>query len=449
MYRKLSVRNVKRSFMDYLLYFVTVSILLAVMECFEFVAEAGRLAGFQTASLPLLIVMILIILIYYMNGYMLKQRAKEFASYLLMGMAKRKLTEMFLCEFGIMGAGCFLMGTVLGTAASGFIYLTGLWPGSGLGGNLPWMMVCSVFHSLLYFGLAQLICSYFTGRRLYKMRISDLLLEEKRNRSFQDMGTCRKWGLLFLIGLVCFLGGMLGVTGLPGQSGLPVLSVIAIPLFTAVFAGYRYLFACLCQARRQAEKTGAGFFYRKSRLYSMAWMLSNPQKNALLGVVFCICLLFSAVSFQFGVLLFVPGVPLYDKMNREWMGFLQICLSILFFTVCFSIQALLLLTEIRREAGNLKILYYLGKSRAQIKAVLQRQIALRLALPFGMAAPLLFLCTPLVNRKLRTLLPGMAANVLPGAAGTFGLCTAFFYLLYFAVVCKITAPPQFAKAEQL
>ena len=64
MYFKLSIRNAKRSFSDYLLYLVTVSLLLAIMESSNAVALTGNeLAGFQTASLPFLIVIILIILI--------------------------------------------------------------------------------------------------------------------------------------------------------------------------------------------------------------------------------------------------------------------------------------------------------------------------------------------------------------------------------------------------
>ena len=47
MYFKLSIRNAKRSFSDYLLYLVTVSLLLAIMESSNAVALTGNeLAGF-------------------------------------------------------------------------------------------------------------------------------------------------------------------------------------------------------------------------------------------------------------------------------------------------------------------------------------------------------------------------------------------------------------------
>lgn len=435
MYFKLSIRNAKRSFSDYLLYLVTVSLLLAIMESSNAVALTGNeLAGFQTASLPFLIVIILIILICRMNDFMLKQRAKEFASYLLMGMEKRKLTAMFLGEFWIMGACCFIIGASCGIAVSGFIYMTILRPDGVSSGIAASILGSSIFHTFLYFCLTEGICSFIIGCRLVKMQIGDLIQEEKRSGEFRSMEKCRRWGLLFGSSFVCFLAGVLCIAFLPDKSAFPLISVIAIPLLSTVFSGYRFFFGLLCRAR----EAHAEFLYRKSRLYPMSWMLSNPGTDALLNAVFCICMLFSAAAFQFGVFLLRSGIPLYDPASQAWMCFLQISLCILFFVVCFSMQALLLLTEIRREAGNLKILYYMGKSRTQIKGILQKQIALRLAMPMGMAWLLLFLCTPLVNWKLKVLFPDITENILLKSAGVYSLCVLCFYLLYFAVICRMS-----------
>lgn len=436
MYFKLSIRNARRSCSDYLLYMLTVSILLAVMTVSHCVAAAGNFAGFQTASLPVLIVMILITLIYYMNDFMLKRRAKEFASYLLMGMDKRKLTKMFLYEFWMMGLCCFLAGTALGFGISGIFHIIGkcvggmeylVFRGSESGRAL--------LHTFLDFCLMEGVCSFFIGHRMKKLTICGLLQEEKWNARLQEAGGCRKWGLFFLTNLICFLGGILGIVYLPEKTALSLLSVIAVPLLGSVFTGYRFLFAFLAWGRKKR----IGFFYRKNRLYPMSWMLSNCRMDARLSAVFCICLLFSAFSFQFGVLLFQPGISLYGETIQRWMGFLQICLCIIFFVVCFSIRTLLILTEIRREAGNLKILYYMGKSGPQVKNILRRQAAVRLALPMGMAALLLLICTPLINWKLNHFLPDAAQNILLRTVGVFGLCTLFFYLLYFAVICRMEA----------
>ncbi len=47
MYLKLSIRNAKRSFIDYLLYVVTMTVLLAIIEVSNCITIIGESAGFQ------------------------------------------------------------------------------------------------------------------------------------------------------------------------------------------------------------------------------------------------------------------------------------------------------------------------------------------------------------------------------------------------------------------
>ena len=86
MYLKLAMRNARRSAMDYLLYITTMIILLSIIFVSNYISIWGNvLANFQTASLPLLIVLIMTFLMSYINNFMVKQRSKEFATYLLIG----------------------------------------------------------------------------------------------------------------------------------------------------------------------------------------------------------------------------------------------------------------------------------------------------------------------------------------------------------------------------
>lgn len=75
MYLKLAFRNAKRSIFDYLLYITTMTILIAIMCISNYIAVFGDMqARFQTASLPLLIVLIMVALVNYINTFMMKQR---------------------------------------------------------------------------------------------------------------------------------------------------------------------------------------------------------------------------------------------------------------------------------------------------------------------------------------------------------------------------------------
>ena len=80
LYLKLSIRNARRSFINYLLYAAAMTVLLAIIEVSNCITIVGGSAGFQVISLPLLIAVIQIVLVGYIDTFMLKQRAKELAS---------------------------------------------------------------------------------------------------------------------------------------------------------------------------------------------------------------------------------------------------------------------------------------------------------------------------------------------------------------------------------
>ena len=107
MYLKLALRNAKRSMADYLLYIFSMVVLSSIIYSSNFLANLGGIrAGFQTVSLPLIVVIVMAVLADWINTFIVKQRAKEFATYMLLGMEKDKLSLMFLCELCIVGMDC-------------------------------------------------------------------------------------------------------------------------------------------------------------------------------------------------------------------------------------------------------------------------------------------------------------------------------------------------------
>lgn len=50
----------------------------------------------------------------YISNFMVKQRSKEFATYLLLGMKKTTLFFLFACEIVLIGIVCFAVGGLFG-----------------------------------------------------------------------------------------------------------------------------------------------------------------------------------------------------------------------------------------------------------------------------------------------------------------------------------------------
>lgn len=165
---------------------------------------------------------------------------------------------------------------------------------------------------------------------------------------------------------------------------------------------------------------------------------SSFKTSAIINIILCICLLFSAMSFFCGVIMLQPSVNLFDMDSQQWMGVLQISLCLIFIVIYFSVLSLQQIVELKRESEGIKVLSYIGKSNKQIKELVKKQIASRLLMPMFMTLLVLLFSIPLVNLKLNLLLPVVMYNILLRAAFCFAICFLFFYVCYFFCVYTIS-----------
>lgn len=431
MYLKLSIRNARRSFINYLLYVATMTVLLVMIEVSNCVAIIGESAGFQVISLPLLIAAIQIVLVGYIDLFLLKQRAKEFASYLLLGMRKKRLIRLFLCEVLIIGFCCYIAGTTIGFSIYGLWYFRDILHEMKHWGSLYGK---SMFYTFLFFCLIETVCSFRLKRRLDKLQIRELMYERNRNQGVKNIGNYKKWGILFFLCFACFIGCVCGIVFLPEAYIVYPVSVAAVPLLVSVFAFYKWVFGCLYAYRRRNPAQ----ICQKDRLYIAANITSNIKTAAAVNAVFCICLLFSGCSFVTGMLMLQPEFQFFDTTVRQWMGISQISICIVFLVIYFSILSLQQIIEIRQNSKGNQIMRYMGKSNKQIVRLVNQQIAIKLLSPMIMALLIILFCIPLLNGKMNLVLPVSLNNILLKLAGGFGACIVVFYICYFGIICVMS-----------
>lgn len=430
-YLKLSIRNAKRSFINYLLYVVTMTVLLAIIEVSNCITIIGESAGFQAISLPLLITAIQIVLVGYIDTFMLKQRAKEFASYLLLGMGKKRLIRLFLCEILLIGFFCYIAGTTVGFSIYGFWYFRE---------PLHEMKHCgflygkSMIYTFLFFCLIETVCSFRLKQRLNRLQIRELMYERNRNQSEKNTGNYKKWGIIFFLCFVCFVGCVCGIVFLPEVYIVYPVSVTAIPLLISVFAFYKWVFGCLYAYRRMKSVR----IYQKDRLYITANVTSNFKTAAMVNAVFCICFLFSWGSFVTGMLILQPEFQFFDTAARQWMGTSQISICIVFLVIYFSILSLQQMIAVRQHSKGNQIMRCMGKSNRQIARLVNQQTAIQLTSPMIMALLIILFCIPLLNRKMNFILPASLNHILLKLTGEFGACIVFFYICYFGIVSAMS-----------
>ncbi len=131
MYIKLAYRNVKKSYKDFLVYFVTLTFSVALFYVFNSFESQSLMLELDAAStdlmkslseamsiLSVLVSIIFGFLILYANNFLMKRRKKELGMYTLLGMQKRKINLILIYETFFIGVASLLSGMILGIVLS-------------------------------------------------------------------------------------------------------------------------------------------------------------------------------------------------------------------------------------------------------------------------------------------------------------------------------------------
>lgn len=216
MLSKLALRNVKRSFKDYFIYIITVTLAFALIFAFNFIAFSHDLVelssmmnNFKYAVIFVSIIIIFVIgfLINYTMRFMFSKRSKEFGTYMILGIEKKDINRLFLLENIILGALATILAFFLGILLT--ILLTAIIIHIF---EMPYQISfsinpLSILLSLSYFVLIYLFALFKSNRRIKKMKIYDMLYFDKLNE--QKIWRKKKSRtILFIISVI------LGIIGL-------------------------------------------------------------------------------------------------------------------------------------------------------------------------------------------------------------------------------------------
>ena len=131
---KLSIRNMKKSFKDYAIYFLTLVLGVAIFYMFNSLDTQQAMLDVSTSTREIIKLMIgmlnivsvfvavtLGLLIAYANNFLINRRKKEFGIYMILGMGKRQISKIILFETILVGIVSLVCGIVIGVFASQFM----------------------------------------------------------------------------------------------------------------------------------------------------------------------------------------------------------------------------------------------------------------------------------------------------------------------------------------
>ena len=108
MLSKLAIRNVKRSSRDYIIYLITITIAFSLMFAMNLVSWSDAVLNISrnmddtfknvVIFINVIVVFVICFLINYTTRFMFEKRSKEFGTYMLLGIKKKKISSLFLLE---------------------------------------------------------------------------------------------------------------------------------------------------------------------------------------------------------------------------------------------------------------------------------------------------------------------------------------------------------------
>lgn len=202
MYLKLAARNVKRQMGNYLIYFMTVALTVALLFAINNIICSSNLAVFvdrgESAREALQVMVaaissIVAFVLSYATSFLLKRRKREFGMYLTLGMTRRDILTVFLMETFVIGS--IALGTGL---VAGALFFQGMMavmmkllemefaiaPYSARGAFRTVVLTAGIF----------LLASAVSGIYLWRASIYDLIHGEKR----MEKGTERPLAWVFV-----------------------------------------------------------------------------------------------------------------------------------------------------------------------------------------------------------------------------------------------------------
>lgn len=131
---KLSIKNMKKSFKDYAIYFITLVLGVAVFYMFNSLDSQEAMLEVSSSTKQMIqlminmlgmvsvfIAVILGLLIVYANNFLINRRKKEFGIYMTLGMGKKQISKILLFETIFVGIISLVVGLILGVFASQFM----------------------------------------------------------------------------------------------------------------------------------------------------------------------------------------------------------------------------------------------------------------------------------------------------------------------------------------
>lgn len=218
MLNKLALRNAGRLWKDYLIYFLTLCVITALMFSFHSLlfskdiyamihyGESGELSTAGTMLVTFMsistvaILVIVAWLINYMTRFILEKRSREFAIYLLAGMQKKQIAELYMKENLYLAVCALFAGLIFGSGLQQALFFVFY---NSIGKNYRIKIeisAVSVILTVILYGACVFAALFRNRKKFFHMEIIHLFNMDKQNETVNEKQNVL-WKRLFLFSM--------------------------------------------------------------------------------------------------------------------------------------------------------------------------------------------------------------------------------------------------------
>ena len=304
MYFKIALNNVRKSFKDYSIYFLTLTLGVCIFYAFNSIgdqkaflelgkrqAEYIKVLQGLISGISVFISCVLGGLILYANNFLVKKRKKELGIYMTLGMGKNKISKILTYETALVGIISLVVGLGVGIIVSQGIsaFASKLFEVS-LSNYKFLLSTDAILKTVLYFGIIFILVMIFNTFVISKYKLIDMLTAAKKNEDIKIKNPILT-AIIFFISL-----GLLGVAyKLVIKVGLnPTDSMFLVSIVLGIL-GTLLLFFSLAGFVLYVLQRNKNVYLKGLNIFVLRQMNSKINTNFLSMTVICL-MLFLTIS---------------------------------------------------------------------------------------------------------------------------------------------------------
>lgn len=309
MYFKVAAKNVRRSYRDYILYFLTLALGVCVFYVFNSIEAQDAMLKISQSThavmqsmtrlmgvLSIFVSIILGFLIVSADQFLIKRRKKEFGIYMTLGMDKGKVARILIAETFLTGVISLAAGLALGIFTSQWLsILTAKMFEVDMTGYVFIFSPPAFLKTILYFSLIYVVVILFSAVSVSRYRLIDLINADKKNEKPQ-VKSAAATVVLFVLSLACIVTAYVLVI----RNGIIDFDMRLVLEIILGGAGTFLFFASLSGFFFRIIKKNKKRYYKGLNMFVLRQVDSRINSTYRSFAVICLLLFFTITIFSFG-----------------------------------------------------------------------------------------------------------------------------------------------------